>query len=768
MAALVLCWPMFTGQFLAGPWSDQFEAGYAFRHFAAEYFRQHHAIPQWNPFLFGGLPFVGAAHGDIFYPTAWLRWFLPTDLAMNLGFAVHIVLAGVTMYGLLRTLKVSWGGAVVGGLGYELTGIVISLVHPGHDGKLFVSALAPLLLYGIVRAVRDRSLAGYGFIALVTGLSLQGHPQAAYYLLVAGAVWGIFWVFGAEGPQGSRRWQVIAGAAGAVALGVGLYAVYALPMAEYVPFSPRGDGGFNTGWAYANSFRLPVEELLGILLPQIDGGATPGYFGANGLKLHSEYVGPMVLMLAVLGMAGGAPERRRDRIALGTIAVLFLLVSIAGATPFFRLWYALMPLAGRLRAPGMAFYLVALPLAAFAGMGADRLVRGDGAAMRRVWIVGGIALALALFAVLGIGQSIAEDIGRSSGAPPEMPIYGAAALKADGLRLLLVAAAGLAAIWAIATGRLKGVLAIGALGLLTVVDLSVVGSRYFDWSPPASVTYAADSVVQRLQATPLPYRVYSPVAGGELGRLNPYPKSRLMGDGVPTLLGYHGNELVAFDDVLGGKGIWQRQLDPRMWQMFAVRFVALSQQQNLPGFHEVVGPISTHHGNAILYEADTIPPYARILTAAAAVPDSEIVPTVADPRYPFEQLVVVPDTSAIKPPPLGSALPDPSRRTATVSEWWAGHIKIAVTGDADRTEYLVVAENWYPDWHAAVDGRAVPAVRGQGTLLTVELPPGAREVTFDFDSSAYHRGKLISLVSLLGMLGLFLGPLARRGRSRGD
>ena len=50
--------------------------------------------------------------------------------------------------------------AVIGGLAYELTGIVASLVRPGHDGKLFVSALAPLALLALLRAIRDRRVSG--------------------------------------------------------------------------------------------------------------------------------------------------------------------------------------------------------------------------------------------------------------------------------------------------------------------------------------------------------------------------------------------------------------------------------------------------------------------------------------------------------------------------------------------------------------------------------------------------------------------------------
>ncbi|MDZ4257124.1 MAG: hypothetical protein U0994_00650, partial [Gemmatimonadales bacterium] len=84
LAATTLMWPIFSGQFLAG--DDQLIAGYAFRDFGATFFKEHGRIPEWNPYLFGGMPFIAAMHGDIFYPTAWLRWLLPTDIGMTLGF----------------------------------------------------------------------------------------------------------------------------------------------------------------------------------------------------------------------------------------------------------------------------------------------------------------------------------------------------------------------------------------------------------------------------------------------------------------------------------------------------------------------------------------------------------------------------------------------------------------------------------------------------------------------------------------------------------
>src|SRR6476659_10191040 len=94
-AAVTLLWPLLSGQILLGGLrSDMFVAGYAFRLFGAETFKHTGSIPQWNPYLFGGLPYIGAMHGDIFYPTALLRILLPTDVGMTWGFIIHLFLAG--------------------------------------------------------------------------------------------------------------------------------------------------------------------------------------------------------------------------------------------------------------------------------------------------------------------------------------------------------------------------------------------------------------------------------------------------------------------------------------------------------------------------------------------------------------------------------------------------------------------------------------------------------------------------------------------------
>ena len=766
VAALTLCWPILTGQFLAGPYSDQYLAGYSFRSFAADYFRSQGAIPQWNPYLFGGLTFIGAAHGDIFYPTAMLRWVLPTDVAMNLGFALHIVLAGFGMYVLLRTLRLGWTAAVTGGLAYELTGIVTSLVHPGHDGKLFVTALAPLLFAAIVVAVRDRRFTGYGSIGLLTGLALQGHPQAAQYLLTAAGIWGLFWLFSKEGPAGSERLRVAGWSTLAVGLGVGLYAIYALPMIEYVPFSPRAAGGFNTGWEHAISYSLPPEELLGTLLPQVYGQVAPTYFGRNFGRLHSEYLGAAMILLAVLGLGGR--ERRTARLALGTVGIFFLLISLGGSTPVFRVWYELVPLSNRLRAPGQAFFLVAMPLAFFAALGAERLVLGV-SAPRRLGVSAGMIAALGLLAAIGGMQGFAEAIAGGTGNPAavQVAVANAGALRNDGLRLLLVTLAGAGILFAVHRRLLTGWLALGGVLGFVLVDAWIVGRRFFVFSPPAKISFGEDPITTRIKQAELPYRVWAPA--GAYGQLGPYPRSWLMARDIPQLFGYHGNEIRFFDELLGGKENWEHQVNRNILDLYAVRFAVLAQAADLPGFHQVLGPASiTPGGTAYLYEADLAPPYVRVMAGAARAPEDQIRGALIDPRFPVSRVVLYSDTASVSPPALGSEVPAPSPVAARVAAWEPGRIRIELQGVAETPQYLVVSENWYKDWHARIDGREVPVLRGQYALLSVVIPPGARELELAFRSSAYAKGRLISLVSLLGIAGLFAVPLfRRRGAAQG-
>ena len=736
LAALLLCWPMLTGQWLLG--DDQYVAGYGFRLFGAEMFRATGHIPEWNPYLFGGLPFIAAQHGDIFYPTAWLRWFLPVDTAMNVGFFAHLAVAGIAMYAFLRTLRSSWSGALVGGLAYELTGIVASLVRPGHDGKLFVSALAPLAFLALLRAIRDGRPSGYGLLALIVGLCmLSPHYQMTYYLLVACALWTLYLVFfDPERPAGLRWPKALASAFAAVLLGLAIAAIQVLPFLQYIPYSPRGAGGPSGGWDYAVLFSMPPEELMTTVLPQFN-GVLEQYWGRNFFKLHTEYLGAIVVALAAMGV--GDRTRRRTVQALGAIAALFLLVSLGGHTPFYLVWYEVMPMMKKVRAPGMAFFLVALPVAAAAGFGVDRLLRGD--VTRRGWLIPFAVLGgVALLGAVGVLQSVATVLASAEQAA--RVAANATALQLGSLRLLAMVVLGAGAVWAIWSGRVRGLPAAALLVVAVVADLWSIDRGFFAFRGPASEVFKDDAITARLRSEAKPFRVLD---------VGVYQGSYLMAHDIQTMLGYHGQEIRFYDELLGGKGQWRNAGSPTLLDLLAVRYLLLPEAQAVPGFHQVLGPVTTTPGGpAVLLERDTLQPYVRVVPGALKLPEDQVISTAIDPRFPFASVALYPDTSGVDAEPIAPGkLPSPIPVRPRLAEWSPGQMRITLEGAAAKPSYLLVAENWYPDWHAQVDGRDTPVHRADHTLLSVVLPAGAKEVTFTFASAAYSKGKLVTLLAVL-------------------
>ncbi|HET8622430.1 MAG TPA: hypothetical protein VFM14_02605 [Gemmatimonadales bacterium] len=758
LATLTLCWPMLSGRFLLG--DDQHVVGYGFRAWSAEYFREHGSIPQWNPYLFGGLPFVAAQHGDVFYPTAWLRWILPVDTAMNLGFAGHILLAGVAMYCLLRRLSVGWAGAVTGGVAYQLTGIVASLVKPGHDGKLFVSALAPLAFVGLLAAVRHRQLWGYGLLALTVGLCmLSPHYQMTYYLLVAAGLWTLWLALRDPERNRERKPLVPIGIAlGAVMLGVAIAAIQVIPFLEYIPFSPRAAGGPSGGWEYATAFSMPPEELVTAILPQFN-GVLDEYWGRNFFKLHTEYLGASVVLLAALGWG----DRRRHPllIATGAIAGIFLLISFGGHTPFYRLWYEVMPMMKKVRAPGMAFFLVALFVAVWAGIGTDRLLRGDVPRRTLAFVVG----ALGVFALLGLVGGL-QGVATLLTTPQQAERVGAnaGALQAGAGRLLAVVVATAAVAFALRSGRLRGVAAALVFPVIAVADLWSVDRLFFEYQDPAHRLFDTDDVVSRVKAARGPFRMLDlPPPSGV------YFPSLLMAQRIPSVLGYHGNELRFYDELLGGKNVWANLGSQNVLDLVATRYLVLPDTQTLAGWHHVTGPVLASSGRpAVLFERDSAVPWARVLPAAVKVPDAQAPGALADPRFPYRQVAVLPDTASITPEPIKPGhMPAPAETRAEVLEWEPGRMRVALHGADPKPTYLVISESWYPDWHVSIDGKPAALIRADHAFLGVVLPPGARDVRLWFDSASYRRGRLVTLLAILATAGLIATPLIRARGSGG-
>jgi hypothetical protein len=749
----ILAFPMLQGRWLAGPWSDQYYSGYAFREWQGEQWRATGHIPLWNPMIFGGLPYLApVTHGDVLYPTSFLRLALPAHVVTEFGFVLHCILAGLFTYLFLRRLTLPWGASVIGGVAYQLSGWIVSLAHPGHDGKLFVATLLPLTLLALIVALRERRLWGHVVLGVSIALCLLSpHVQATYLLLIASGLFALYLTFGETTAEPIRpRLGRLGLALGAVIVGFGVAMPQILPFLQYIPHSPRAVS--YSDFAGSATYGVPWNHVPEFFIAGFTGeGET--YWGSNPIKLHSEYLGLPVLALALLGFGD---RRRRLVWWLGGIGLLFLLVSLGAGTPFYRVWWTIMPLVKKTRAPGLAFFIVSFLTAVFAAFGAARLERGEGRRHLTGWLVA--AGVVALLALAGAFGNIAASIA----APGK---GGAAAALGPAIRIgALLGAIALALIAVVTLGRLSNRIPAATfavlLPLVVGLDLWRDGRRFWEYSdPPAKGLYRVDSLVAHLRREAPPYRVFD---------LGIYPQNVLMAHDIPQVLGYQGNELRYYDELLGGRGEWGYLLSStQLWNLLAVRFVIAGDSMRIPGYHRVLGPVQAATGRpAYLLEADTVPPYARVVPVAVKLDEERAPATLADPRLPgFGRVVLLPldaPVDVLSPP---TTWPPPSPARARVTAWRPGAMTIELEPAPSAPSYVLVSENWYLDWRATVDGTPSTVLRGDHALITIPVAAGARRIELSYRSARYETGRYLSFLSLLILGAVLVGPpILRRTR----
>jgi len=333
----------------------------------------------------------------------------------------------------------------------------------------------------------------------------------------------------------------------------------------------------------------------------------------------------------------------------------------------------------------------------------------------------------------------------------------ASELQMGAMRLLLFALLVGGVLWAAVTRRLRGIGAGAAVLVVLVADLWSIDRLFYEFSPRANVLFRDDAITSHLKQTHALYRVVD--LGESYGR-----SSILMSYGIPDAVGYHGFELRGYDELGGQENRWRDLLSPNLIDLLSIRFIIYPDTATIPGYHRVVGPVVNSLGQpATLYERDTIPPYARVVLTATKVPESQQVPAIRDPRFPINAVGLYDDTSSVHPDSIVQPLPV-SHVSASVTAWAPGRMSIALFGTDVRPGHLIVSENWYPDWHASVDGRPGVIHRADHSLLSVEVPAGAKQVQLWFDQPSYAHAKIISLVALLVALAMIAVPLVRDRR----
>lgn len=359
-------------------------------------------LPQWNPYEFGGIPFLATIQPGVFYPPLRAAYaLLSGEDAYRVLFVAHLVVAALGAMLLARDLGLRlWPAVLAAAWVTQPTWLVRLYDHPIY---LTGATWIPYLLLVSRRLVQEPTARRAALLGLLAALlAVSGYPPlvlATGYLLLLGLP---FWLLEERATQRRVHVGAVLGALAAAALLAALLAaVQLLPLLELSRLTNRALESESARARLADLAKFPPSMLFAIGVPQMTFAET--------LRVLWRVFGAL-LPLCALGVVL-RPTRP-------TTWFLVAAVVLCAALPFGG--YAALPLYSFVRFAAEWSYIAPLAVYLCAAWGLDalldrlpRLARADGAAA---------ALAvLALATGFNWRQVDARWLTIDIGTPPPIP-----------------------------------------------------------------------------------------------------------------------------------------------------------------------------------------------------------------------------------------------------------------------------------------------------------------------------------------------------------
>jgi len=347
-------------------------------------------LPWWSSQIGAGYPLLAEGETGGLYPlTLALHVLFAPDVLVTASVLLHLFLAGLGAAWLARVLGVSHSGALFSALVYALGGFMIA--HAGHLSIVSATAWLPWLLALLQVAVKASELRvriQYSLaLGAVTALQfLAGHAQMSLLIFLPALAWAIYLILtGADRMTTTKR--LLFPATG-VLLGTVLAAPQILASVQLAGLSQRA-GGLDSAFFTSYSFHPFLTATF--LSPFLLGNPYP----SGSIELMG-YVGLVPLALSWIAL-------RRDRtpvlwLLLG-LAIAGLLLAFGRWNPLYG-WLERVPPFNLFRVPARYLLWTSIALALLAGIGFDRIKTGTNEQHQRGALFGGLAVALAVLAVI--------------------------------------------------------------------------------------------------------------------------------------------------------------------------------------------------------------------------------------------------------------------------------------------------------------------------------------------------------------------------------
>ncbi len=771
---------------------------YAFFSYPLAYFQRecfwHGELPFWNPYNQCGVPFLAQWNTMPLYPPSLLYLTLPLEWSLSFFCLLHLWFAGLGMFFLARRWTGNNFAASFAGVAFSFNGFTLNLlIWPSHIATF---SWMPWVVLAVELAWREggRKI----FLAAIVGAlqMLAGGPETIFLtwlLLLALWVQQLVKVgrneraadFQSAGE--SAESSVVStdkmsaarceSARGAMFLRFPLIVavVFALSAAQLLPFldlvahSQRETGYADLRWS------MPAWGWANFFVPMVFGYASATGYGQYGQSwTTSYYPGLGTLWLAVLAV--WLVRERRVRL-LGIAAVIAFIFALGENTPIYPALRKIIPQLSFITYPvkyiGVAIFCAPL-LAAFAlarffprcssigGQERGRPARefktethaDEPSALRSVVAIGAIMLAL-----------IAGIVFWAWRFP--FPTDNVHATLLNGL------------------SRAIFLILIGAALLMLIRNAKAVRATNpgLRWTVPVILIFVVwlDVLTHEPNQNPsVPLWVYSPGMARAKLELQPSPSlggSRLMLSPVTALGFIHSaisdpqnnflakrlgfcadvNLLDAMPKVDGFFSLTPRESDDLITSLYYSAQDA--SYPNLNAFMGVSQITSTNQSFEWLARTNFLP----LITAGQQpvfLDAANTLSALTQSNFDGSQIVFL-------PPETKSLVTVSNQTSAKIFNPKFGNQTVNFEVQANEPSLAVVAQTYYHNWRAYVDGQPTPLLRANHAFQAVQVAKGTHQVRLAYEDRAFEIGAVISGVAWLGCLSALL-ILRRRQKLLGQ
>jgi hypothetical protein len=717
----------------------------------------------WNRNTFGGHPLFAEGQGAFAFPlNALLAHIMNPIYANSFAHWVHMILAGVAVYGLSRTLRLSsWAS------GFAALATVFSSTWLAYYQNLTISVSAmcvPWFLWAaecwFQRPGRRTSIL-FGLVAALTVFA--GYPHHLQGVIVYFAVSLLPNLLERKSRSELIEKLSLLLKTGflAIAIGMGIAAVQLLPLFELVQYSHRAAG------ATPYFFDEPLDHYIRGFLYNL---RAHEYDISNFIPSIGSF---LVILAFTLTIFFKLPTRIKGHFAATLLLLNLAMGATSPITAFLYNWHLI---------PGMHYFRYMIPYLIIAAVGAgvvagfsiDRLTAAlsgvDGGRIKNYFLgVQGI------FAAVVFVSFWTFCLYRVGIPEPEGAIHVAFSVGAIVVVALL------------AVGKRAALIPMLLFFVLAFEVASMKLDEYVFVSPSVLRKPETVKVIERDD----PYKDYKVFSASNaffylLG--SPHQKDlaknveTLMANlvglsnlrwNVPSMMGslalpLRENVFIHPTIEQEVRGIAKAPVGLRLIDILSVKYIAADEALDAPGFNLKLHDPSA---NAWLMENSAAKPRFQVYTNYDFAESSEeALAMLQSTKVP---LLVLQATDFMTPKsrtPLSPLNSDGGQGEKDIhfelKKDTFTHYELAVT--ATEPGWLFLADSNYPGWQAFIDGNETPVYTAQILGKAIFVPKGDHDVELVFTSASFHLGLRLTLAAIAAVMIFWLMSIAFRMRYTPD